>query len=348
MSARQNAQEIEQQAMHWVMRLDREGRTAAVTDELERWLDGDARRRGALLKAEAAWCALDVLATRQARDTSPRRLPASTPAPALHASLRAPRRARWPLVAGTCAAVALAVAGLSVLMPGGERYQTAIGEVRRVPLDDRSTMAINTASRVTVAYAKEQRAVSLEQGEAWFQVAKNKQRPFVVSAGPVRVEAVGTAFSVRRRSDGADVMVTEGTVRVWVVGAEPRAVAVSAGSALFIADTAAIRAEPEIAAPVIERKLAWRAGRLDLSGETLADAVAEFNRYSPTPIVVAQPQIAQKRLFGVFRLDDPEGFARTAAVTLGASFKRRDQAIIITDGSDMGEQNAGRDGTSRQ
>ncbi|WP_115552541.1 FecR family protein [Xanthomonas arboricola] len=334
MSTRQNAQEIEQEAMHWVLRLDREGRTPAVCEELDQWLGGDVRRRGALLKAEATWCTLDALA--ETSDAAFRHVP--SPAPK-SAPSRAPHRGRWPMVVGACAAVAIAVVGLSVLLPRGEQYQTAIGEVRRVPLADRSTMAINTASKVRVAYIQELRAISLEQGEAWFRVAKNKQRPFVVSAGPVRVEAVGTAFSVRRHSDGADVMVTEGVVRVWVVGAEPRAVALSAGSALFIADTAVIRQEPEIAAPVIERKLAWRAGRLDLSGETLAEAVAEFNRYSPTPIVVAQTQVAQKRLFGVFRLDDPEGFARTAAITLGASIKRRDHTIVITDGREVDHPN---------
>lgn len=80
---------------------------------------------------------------------------------------------------------------------------------------------------------------------------------------------------------------------------------------------------------MIERKFAWRAGRLDLSGETLAEAAAEFNRYNPTPIVIAEQDIAAKWLFGVFRLDDPEGFARTAAVTLGTSISHQDGKIVI-------------------
>ena len=124
-------------------------------------------------------------------------------------------------------------------------------------------------------------------------------------------------------------MVTEGVVKVWVAGSESNAVSLSAGSSLFMADDASIPPQVASAAPTIERKLAWRGGRLDLSGETLGEAVAEFNRYSPTPIVVDDEAVASKRLYGVFRLDDPEGFARTAAVTLGVSVSHQKDKIVI-------------------
>src|SRR3546814_10056817 len=54
--------------------------------------------------------------------------------------------------------------------------------------------------------------ITLEEGEAWFQVAHDAHRPFVVDVGSVRIRAVGTAFSVRRNPEGVDVMVTEGVV----------------------------------------------------------------------------------------------------------------------------------------
>jgi len=44
-----------------------------------------------------------------------------------------------------------------------------------------------------------------------------------------------------------------------------------------------------------------------------------LNRYSSAPIVIADPGPDGKQLFGVLRLDDPEGFDRTAAVTLSVS-----------------------------
>ncbi|WP_235528343.1 FecR family protein [Sphingomonas sp. Leaf231] len=227
-------------------------------------------------------------------------------------------------------AMAASAAGLFVIGQRDDEYETTVGEVRRVPLADRSTMAINTASRIAVAYTATRRSVTIDRGEAWFRVTKDPAKPFVVAAGRVRVEAVGTAFSVRRRDEGADVMVTEGTVRVWVEGNAADAVQLTAGGALFVSDAAPMRREA-VVAPTIERRLAWRSGKIDLEGETLAEAVAEFNRYSAVPIVVREPQIAEKRLYGVFRLDDPAGFARTAAVTLGVRAWTQDGTIVIAE-----------------
>src|SRR3546814_2061558 len=103
----------------------------------------------------------------------------------------------------------------SVMLLGGTSYATSVGEIRRVPLADGSIAAINTASAIDVKLDDAARHVRVVEGEAWFQVARDKQRPFVVAAGRARVRAVGTAFSVRRRAGGADVLVTEGEVEVW-------------------------------------------------------------------------------------------------------------------------------------
>ncbi len=321
MTARQTAAEIEEAAARWVVRLDSPACTDADRADCARWLAGDTRCRGALLQAEAMWLALDADG-----ETAPvAGLSDDAPiAEPRHAATR-----RWWL-AGAAGTIAASFAGMLLIGQRGERYETTTGEVRRIPLADRSTMAVNTGSRVAVAYTDTRRAVSVDRGEAWFRVARNPARPFVVSAGPVRVEAVGTAFSVRRRDAGAEVMVTEGMVRVWVEGKESGAVSLAAGTALFVSDAAVVRREP-ILAPAIERKLAWRSGQLKLEGETLAEAVEEFNRYNATPIVVRDARVAEQRLYGVFRLDDPVGFARTAAVTLGVAAWSQDGRIMIAE-----------------
>jgi transmembrane sensor len=304
MSGRQSASEIEAEAARWVMRLDREGRTCDVADDLQNWLAGDTRRQGALLQAEAAWVMLD---RGQLLSAEPGRRAAND-------SLRVPRRA---LFVGAGAAIAAGV-GAAFLLNLPEQYGTAVGEVRRIPLADGSTAAINTGSTINVDLGRDARRVRLEKGEAWFQVARDPSRPFRVEAGPVRVEAVGTAFSVRRRKGGADVRVTEGVVRVWVEGAEGHVVRLSAGAKAFVADNAAVT-ERTGAPSEIDRELAWRSGKIDLAGETLEQAVAEFNRYNARKLVVTDPDLAAERLYGVFRTDDPEGFAGAAAASLDAS-----------------------------
>lgn len=310
MNDRETADEIEEAAARWVVRIDRDGRTPALNAALEAWLAGDPRRQGAFLQAEAAWAMLDP-ALRVATPTD-------------EVDLRRPDRRRLFMGAGAGLAAA-AVAGIALVAWPREGYETAIGEIRRVPLADGSIVAINTQSRVEIELAERARTIALERGEAWFQVAHDATRPFIVEAGPVRARAVGTAFAVRRREEGADVIVTEGVVEVWSesIGARVR---LSAGERAFVANAAPIQ---EIAAAPSEadRLLAWRSGKIDLAGETLAAAVAEFNRYN-TRQIVFDTSLGDERFHGVFRTDDPEGFARAVEVSLGVEASVSDPAYI--------------------
>lgn len=304
MSGREHANEIEADAVRWVWRLDAEGRTPALEAELQAWLDGDSRRCGALLQAEAAWAMLDV-----ARPADIALKPAPTAA-----RLRPGRRA---VLAGG-GAIAASLAGLATVLMTRERYGTRVGEIRRVPLQDGSTAAINTQSLVDVAMTPEVRVVTLARGEAWFNVAKNAKRPFVVKAGEVRVRAVGTAFSVRRLGSAVEVLVTEGVVETWTTASPDQRIRLVAGAKAWISDDAGI-VERAAQASEIDRKLAWRSGEIDLAGETLAEAVAEFNRYNERKLVISDRSLLQQSLYGVFRTDDPEGFAKAAGVSLGAA-----------------------------
>ncbi len=321
MTDRETASEIEAAAARWVIRLDRDGHTAQDIADLEAWLAGDDRRRGAWLAAQAAWLMLD-----HARDAAG--------SPPISNNRRSPSllHRRGVLLAGLGAAAAASVAGGVVLLGQSQRYGTVVGEVRRVPLTDGSTAAINTDSAVEVTMTEAQRTVRIARGEAWFQVARNPQRPFVVAAGVVRVRAVGTAFAVRLRPGGADVLVTEGVVETWIDGAENSRVRLQAGSRAFVSDDVPVE-ETQVVSAELDRLLAWRAGKLDLAGETLATAAGEFNRYNARKIEVA-PALADAQFFGVFRTDDPEGFARAVQASLGVpvSIGAHPAVIRIGDG----------------
>jgi transmembrane sensor len=214
----------------------------------------------------------------------------------------------------------LAAAGiLGILMtrPRAIEIKTAIGEVRRVPLADGSVASVNTSSKLAVTMLGERRRVALEDGEAWFEVAADKARPFLVEAGDVRVQAVGTAFSVRRHAHGADVLVTQGVVEAWVAGHDHERTRIAAGSKSFVADATPL-IEVVQASADIERALAWRTGELALNGESLDYAVAELNRYNRRKIVIDDPRLGREPLVGYFRTDQPENFGRAVANMVGA------------------------------
>ncbi|MGC1301396.1 MAG: FecR domain-containing protein [Caulobacteraceae bacterium] len=300
MGGRETAEEIDSAAFGWVARLDRGDLDPEQNAALTTWLAGDPRRQGALLRAEALWSTLDA--------------PLAADPPFVNPILTRRKAARtWSrrsALGGAGAALAAGVAGLLVFNSREPSLVTEVGEVRHLPLADGSTIDMNTRSRVQVAMQPRLRRIRLREGEAWFKVAKNPSRPFVVEAGDIRVRAVGTAFSVRVFDGGAEVMVSEGVVEAWRVGAQDRAMRVSANESAVIRE----RAPPTLVSiePLqVERKLAWREGRIDLDGETVAQAVAEFNRYSVRKIRITNPKLAQERIYGVFMINNQIDFVNS-------------------------------------
>lgn len=312
----------EDDAIRWAIRLDAAPLAPDEQAALDDWLAADERRQGALLRAEAALAYLDR-----------GRALAESPAAFAAADPGQPRLGRRAFLAGG-ALGGLCAAGLAAFLlwtPRGEEIETTIGEVRRVPLPDGSYASLNTASKVAVTMTGESRRVRLDRGEAWFQVAHDRARPFTVEAGDVRVRAIGTAFSVRLRDGGAEVLVTEGIVETWVAGREGQRTRIAAGARGF-ASVAAARIEVAQAPEAVDRALAWRVGDVALNGEPLSHAVAEINRYNRRQLVVDDPALAREPLVGYFRATDPENFARAAASMLGARVRDEGGTIHLERG----------------
>ncbi|HWV61191.1 MAG TPA: FecR domain-containing protein [Sphingopyxis sp.] len=324
MSERETARAINDCAAAWVARIDREGENAAVRAELDTWLAGDERRRGAYLRAEATWRMLDRASVLGAGQPSAfDELPVAT-------TISFPRR-RLVLSGGAAAAVLLfaAMAGKNMLDAPDERIQTAVGEIRRVPLSDGSLAAVNTQTAIAITMKSRVREITLEKGEAWFQVAKDRARPFVVEAGDVRVRAVGTAFAVRRVAEGVDVQVTEGVVEIWREGDEAAVQRVSAGARAVITPGKAV--VPALTAnEEMDKALAWRTGQLVFDGETVAEAASEFNRYNVRKIEVTDAALGSQAMIGRFRTNEPEAFARAAATLLDARVILGSDRIILS------------------
>lgn len=313
MTSKQSAAEIERIAADWVAREDRRELSGAEAAERDAWLAADPRAQGAYVRAHAAWAMMDR--GRAMADGEP------------------PKR-RWPAVTRreAMAAGLVGVAGLGGALAftrfAGARYRTARGEILRVPLADGSSAAINTASRVQVSMSDDLRAVKLEQGEVWFDVTPDEARPFLVQAADVRVKASAGAFAVRHLAEGAEVIVSKGTVECWSTRDPGRLLTLPAGSRMVFA-----RSEPRavriLSPTTVSRLLAWREGMVGLDGETLAEAAAEFNRYNDRRILIDDPAVGSERLVGIFRANDPESFVRAAGETLGVPVQVGERELRI-------------------
>lgn len=319
---------INEIAALWAVRADAGVLSPDDQRELNLWLQADPRHQGAYVRARAQWEDLDRLAalngptsTSDALDNSQPEVPTS--------DYRTVSRRQ--LLAASVAAVTLAGGSLSwmFLRSGRDRYTSGIGEIRRIALADGSTLLLNTDTEVTVRLTNQSRDIFLLRGEALFEVAHDKERPFVVKARETAVRAVGTAFAIRLESTQVDVTVTEGVVEVGAPaklanldadaapGLTPQTERVAANERIVVARSGAQQRQ-WIAPAKSNRQLAWREGQVSFDGEPLSVAAAEINRHNRRQIVIDDSTLAAMPVVGIFRATDLQGFSAAAAAALKA------------------------------
>jgi transmembrane sensor len=316
---RESAQTIDEAASDWAVRIDR-GLTTEETIALDEWLAGDTRRVGALARNEAAWMHAD-------------RGRAFLGASALRNSRAGHRSAFASPWLATAAGLLLTIAFWAWHAHPATHLATSAGEVRQVPLVDGSLVTLGKETRIALAYETSTRRVRLESGEALFEVAKDPSRPFVVEGGNVRIRAVGTAFLVNRRADGAvEVTVTNGIVDVWRETTSPEpATRLSAGKRILV--TAREIAPPrQLADAQLAVATELGTGAIELKGRTLAEAAAEFNLVNHRTVVINDEQLANHKLIGRLEARNPEAFVHAAAAMFDAHVRIDGDQLILEPG----------------
>lgn len=319
---RDSSDEIDAVAAHWAARVDGAALSRAEQAELDCWLAADSRRLGAYAKARAVFAHV-----RRAQALGPNFHPdefAHNDDPFALAPWPLPRgvptRRRFLAYGGAAAAGVALTAGL-IFRNRAVSYATDLGEVRAVPLADGSTVTLNTNSRIAVNFTDERRSIRLLSGEALFDVAKDRARPFLVDAGDTEVRAVGTSFTVSRLDQRPTaVLVREGVVEVnrrgGMAGAGAPLIRLEANSrAIAAMETSAVTTSA-VPPTQIVRELAWREGMLSFEDVRLDQAAAEFARYSDTHIVITDPAVGARTVTGLFAARNPTGFAETVATVL--------------------------------
>lgn len=310
MSDPQNAQSVaDREAAAWHVRLGERPLSATSLAEFREWrrTPGNA---AAYRKVESLWRSAGALAT----DTDVQGVTRD----ALRRSRKEkPRfRPRIPIIAAISLVVAIAAAGL-LWTSGGPVYETAVGEQRLVRLDDGSQVRLDTDTRLKVRYARGERRIVLDQGQALFVVVKDAERPFRVAAGPTTVTALGTTFDVRRERTGARVTLVTGSVAVtderaiaeagefkgWRLAPGQQVATALPGAAPRSVDTA--------------EATSWSEGRLIFRGTPLREAVAEVNRYLPDKITLSAAQVDTVAVNGVFAAGDRDAFVSAVSDLFG-------------------------------
>lgn len=358
-----SSRQIELTAADWLARRESGDWSRDDDARLDAWLAAATAHRVAFLRLEAAWAQsgrLQVLAAGRVESGPPARgawartsadaiaaaptlstasPPAVDPGAGLDALVFSPRLREKPRRrAGTAIAAivllcgALAVWGWNAYTAvESATYASAVGQLRELHLSDGTRATLSGDSRIDVAMSRGQRRVVLARGEAFFEAAKDRQRPFVVDAGGRQVVAVGTRFSVRRDGPDLRVVVTEGLVRLESAASPgqppaPAALLPAGSSALATRSGVLVRAGTVAEA---ERALDWRGGYLHFDDTPLAVAAAEFTRYSGRIVLMGDDATAALRIGGNFRWSNVDGFVRLLEQGFDVHAERRGEIIVL-------------------
>lgn len=320
------AEEIEAAAARWRVRRDRGDWSEDDQRALTAWLNASTAHRVAWLRMEYGW--------RRSHRLAALRLPMpQSSIGETHDTRRACHRYATGVMALAATLVAVAVGTWIVWQDIGavHHYETEIGGHRVVPLRDGSRLELNTDTRLSAEIDDRARTVWLDQGEAYFEVAHDASRPFVIHAGKHRIVVLGTRFSVRRSDhDLLEVAVADGRVRIDaldVAGTEAPAIAVRGEVAVAAAaSTLVTPVSPER----VDRELAWRRGVLIFDNTTLADAVREFNRYNRQQLMIDDTvAVARTRISGSFEAANVQAFVRLLHSAYGLRVEDRGDRIDI-------------------
>jgi transmembrane sensor len=298
--------DVLEQAADWQLRLQEDPQ---AREEFERWLHASAEHQRAWQKMQTLWGALgDLNPPAAAKPFTPLPAPAASPLP-IHT---ARKRSVWPSVAlaAGLAAVAVLIAPQATLALRAD-YHTGVAEVRTVTLKDGSLITLSPESAIRVAN-DDPRQVELLQGQAYFQVAPDPQHPFIAHAGELSVRVLGTAFNLDLQTDSAEVALEHGQVQAENTQ-PPLSERLMPGQRLkFSWPSGSVERSQLDPAQVAS----WRSGSLFVENQTVAEIVAQLQRYTPGWIVIADPALKQRRITGVFDLNNPQRALNALAQSL--------------------------------
>lgn len=365
-----SSRQIEQVAAAWLARRDGDAWSAQSQLQLDAWLQESTAHRVAYLRLDAAWRQSDRLKALGAgvptgtvpergawglpslpewrtlpsesgnHDEPPARMRAdathharSSSRAAHKASANKPRKLLRYAMAGFALVVlaSLALGWHQYSKVEQTAYRTTIGGLQDVSLPDGSVITLSSDSRILVTLSRSERLIDLQQGEAFFKVAKDASRPFVVSAGNRRAIAVGTRYDVRRDATDLRVVVTQGVVRLE---SDNRPDGRRLPTALLPAGSVALANDAGVvvnSGPVqqAEELLSWRSGFIAFHDTPLSTAVAEFNRYNRRRIVIGDASIGAMRVGGNFRWSNADSFVRLLELGFPVRAVRGKDAIVL-------------------
>ena len=324
----------DEQARDWVLKLYSQDVSDAQRMAFRQWLEASPEHALAFQNAERVWeeigmtdaaiAGFDALVTED-----------QTPGGVVPTAM--PRKAfsTPALAAGVAAVFVLGAATISMLTlwPSGQpvTYVSAIGETKNITLEDGSTVTLGPASRLSARFADTSRTLRLTKGRAFFDVARDENRPFTVTASQTRIRVLGTAFGVRHGQETVRVSVQEGSVAVADLTNDDLAHAeevrnLSAGQQVTADGEGRMAATRQAD---VAGALSWMSGRLVYDGAPLSELVEDLNAYRDTQVEIMDGSLRDMRITTSFTIDEADKVLVGLAESQSLRLSRHNNKVLI-------------------
>jgi transmembrane sensor len=311
-----NLAQIEQQAMLWQARLSSDLCPEADRIEFQQWLQQSPAHQKAWQDINQFWSSLDTINLDDLveQKTHNRQF--------IKFKSR-PVKTALALAASLLLALGLFLPKINYYLAD---YNVAAGQQKQITLSDGSSILLSTNSAFSVSFNQQQRLITLHQGEAFFQVAADKTRPFIVQTSAGQVRALGTAFDVKQQDQQTQVIVFEHAVSITTTQGLRLEKLQTAEQLKFSADSLQTASKVNL-----QRAAPWHQQRMVFQDKALVDVVAELNRYRSGKIICLNDSIKNLPITGVFGIADTELALQAIEQSLPVRITRiTDQLILLS------------------
>ncbi len=244
------------------------------------------------------------------------------------------KRSPWVPLRIAVALAVVAVLGISATFlfsaPRGQTYATSLGGHTIIKLTDGSLIELNTSTVLHADVAAGRRFVSIDKGEAYFEIVHDARHPFIVEVAGHRITDLGTKFVVRKDANRVELTLVEGRASIASsqVGMQAHAAVLTPGEvAVATADSISIERKSQ---HVVAKELSWRRGLLVFDGATLAKVAAELNRYNSEKLIIAGDDVRKLTIDASIPTDGIHAFTRVARAVFGLHIQDRGNEVVIS------------------
>lgn len=324
----------ESEASEWLVLLDSPAVPQHEIERFQAWLAASEENKRAWSSVSQTWDKLGpILASLPPEALAPRAA-RSADNDNLHPGARAQKLVRLAAPIAIVAAVAAVVLFAPMLRntappaPDAVSYATQARDMRTLSLQDGSTVELSPLAEARVAFSARERRIELNRGTALFDVAA-AERPFIVATPFGEVRVVGTAFAVRVGEQSATTSVVRGVVEGAPARGETLWARMTSSSASVTAradeEIRLVRGEAqlvELDAAEVERRLAWREGKVAADNISLREAALEVTRFSGVTFEFADESLARERVTLFVDGSDVDEFLALLSANLGVNGER--------------------------